>query len=148
MKHISRIAAILFAALSGIAACSSVDDDEVSAAQAAVKRQLTDPDSAKFDGDFVIYNRMKDGLVSHVTVCGTVNSKNTLGGYAGATRYVATSDSDVTKFPRIAFETENLSAAAPAEIGAKPGESTFESIYWNKSCVDEKHPPTYTARHG
>ncbi len=57
--------------------------------QEAVRRQLRDPDSAVFGemyavGDRLIYHGSHSGGV----VCGTVNSKNGFGGYAGATPYI------------------------------------------------------------
>jgi hypothetical protein len=55
--------------------------DEFAAAKAAMSRKLTDPESARFTDLF------KSSGATPV-VCGMVNSKNRMGGYAGATGFV------------------------------------------------------------
>lgn len=50
--------------------------------QRLLKQKLKDPDSAKFGDDYVSYK--SGGPV----VCGTVNARNSFGGYSGAERYV------------------------------------------------------------
>lgn len=54
--------------------------------QRLLAKKLRDPDSAKFDRDYVSY---KSGAP---VVCGTVNAKNGFGGYSGAERYVGMGD--------------------------------------------------------
>jgi hypothetical protein len=124
MNTTANIARITCAAILLIGGCTSVDEDEKSAAQSAVKQHLTDPDSAQFSDETVVWNRNSSGYVTDVTVCGWVNSKNTFGGYAGKTRFVATSDSDVLKFPRVHIESDSTT-------------SIFE-IYWNPICGGNK----------
>lgn len=48
-------------------------------AQEYVKKSLKDPDSAKFE---------KSTLYSSGAVCGIVNAKNNMGGYAGVERFI------------------------------------------------------------
>lgn len=124
MNFSANFASIACATVLLVGACTSVDDDEKSAAQAAVKQQLRDPGSAQFSNETVVWNRDASGSVTDVAVCGWVNSKNMLGGYTGNARYVATTDSDVLKFTRVKIE-----ANVPAEV--------FE-IYWNASCASVK----------
>jgi hypothetical protein len=51
---------------------------DIPKAHAEVMRTLKDPESARFSGEY-----LQPGAV-----CGKVNSKNSYGGYVGATRYV------------------------------------------------------------
>lgn len=51
--------------------------------QQRVARALRDPESARFSESF--------SSTSHA-ICGIVNAKNAMGGYAGARRFIATSD--------------------------------------------------------
>lgn len=56
-------------------------------AESLVRKQLTDPDSAKFDE--VVFNRPKG------SVCGYVNSRNKFGGYTGKTMFAVSESGDV-----------------------------------------------------
>lgn len=58
----------------------------IRANQRLLAKKLRDPDSAKFDRDYVSY---KSGAP---VVCGTVNAKNGFGGYSGAERYIGMGD--------------------------------------------------------
>lgn len=55
------------------------------AAEQAVKDQLRDPDSAEFDTGDLRFKIVATGMI----VCGTVNSKNEFGGYAGKQNWIA-----------------------------------------------------------
>lgn len=59
------------------------DPARKAAAEHAVLRRLKDPGSASFSGMFVSW------LSGGPVVCGRVNAKNSFGGYAGVTRFVA-----------------------------------------------------------
>lgn len=59
------------------------DTARKSAAEYAVKKRLKDPSSASFSGMFVSW------LSGAPVVCGRVNAKNSFGGFAGHTRFVA-----------------------------------------------------------
>lgn len=50
--------------------------------QRLIAKKLKDPDSAKFENDFVSYR------TGGPVVCGTVNAKNSFGAYSGAKRYI------------------------------------------------------------
>ena len=53
----------------------------------AVRRNLKDPDSAKF-GSYTAFSHISKGT-SQIAVCGYVNAKNSYGGYAGELAYFA-----------------------------------------------------------
>lgn len=73
MRFIWGVAAIV-----ALAGCGKSDIDQ---AREAVAEQLKDPGSAKFQNERVVG--------SDNTVCGEVNSKNSVGGYVGFSSYVA-----------------------------------------------------------
>lgn len=50
--------------------------------QRLVAKRLKDPDSAQFSNDYVSYK------IGAPVACGTVNAKNSFGGYAGSQRYI------------------------------------------------------------
>lgn len=67
-----------------LAKANSGDDTaRKSAAEYAVKKRLKDPGSASFSGMFVSW------LSGGPVVCGRVNARNSFGGFAGFTRFVA-----------------------------------------------------------
>ncbi|MER8925780.1 hypothetical protein [Mesorhizobium sp. M0859] len=68
-------------------------DDEIDLVKAAFSAALKDPDSAKF-GKFSA--AMKDDQT--IIVCGTVNSKNSFGGYSGAAPFVGEINTDSHSF--------------------------------------------------
>lgn len=54
----------------------------------AVLAELKDPDSAKFQGE-----KLKEGWTLKTSVlCGQVNAKNEMGGYAGYRNFIASGD--------------------------------------------------------
>lgn len=70
----------------GCVGCDRVPGSEayaVKAAEARVAAQLLDPASALFS-DVQVFGEQ------HERVCGLVNGRNRMGGYAGATRFVST----------------------------------------------------------
>lgn len=81
-------------------------------AETKVRKQLIDPDSAKFDE--VVFNRTKG------SVCGYVNSRNKFGGYTGKTMFAVSESGDVyfdpgdlpTRVPGISLD--ELSASIKA----------------------------------
>lgn len=56
--------------------------DEFATAKAFIQRKLADPDSARFDDLFKVQTGRGDAI------CGLVNSKNRMGGYAGAAGFI------------------------------------------------------------
>lgn len=111
-----RAAAVVLVLI--VAACSAGAHDDASSggtaspetradvyvlrAEDKLKESLKDAGSAKFRNVFV--SRNVNGTDTTDTVCGEVNSKNALGGYAGFKPFVAT--------PSVAFLSESL---APVE---------------------------------
>lgn len=70
--------------------------------QRLIAAKLKDPDSARFEGDYVAYK------IGAPVVCGTVNAKNSFGGYAGPERYIGGGEtvgvfleSEVSDFDRL-----------------------------------------------
>lgn len=61
-------------------------------AQDAVKSRMKDPSSVKF-GD--VYVKRKNG---NQAICGTVNSKNSYGGYNGFQRFISAGKAEFTFF--------------------------------------------------
>jgi hypothetical protein len=58
--------------------------DEFAPAKQAMLRKLSDPDSARWADLFHVDGGAADGAI----ICGKVNSKNQMGGYAGMTGFV------------------------------------------------------------
>lgn len=58
---------------------------QVSTVEAAIKRHLVDPESARFDGINAVQHPN-----GYMFVCGRVNSRNRMGGYAGASPFSGT----------------------------------------------------------
>ena len=81
------------------------DFDRQYAVQQAIKSRLKDPDSAKFGNVWV-----KNGIV-----CGSVNSKNSYGGYSGFKSFVGRGDA-------VFFEEE----VKPLDFAK----------FWNMYCAD------------
>lgn len=71
---------ILALAIAALPACGARDADEV---RNIVRQSLKDPDSAKFS-ESIATSRKGNNLVG----CGSVNSKNSFGGYVGDTRFM------------------------------------------------------------
>jgi hypothetical protein len=59
---------------------------QVKIIQAGVRRDLKDPDSAKFGNQVLAAKRIN----GDITACGTVNAKNSYGGYVGESPFIAT----------------------------------------------------------
>ncbi|PTA87453.1 hypothetical protein CWM66_26355 [Kosakonia sp. H7A] len=64
-----------------LSACKPSDDDMIKFGESLVKQTLKDPDSAKFNS---YYRPFGDGVGY---ICGTVNAKNSYGGYVGNRNY-------------------------------------------------------------
>lgn len=61
---------------------SAQEQEQVDRAKAAIGRNLKDPYSAVYEG--IYFGRTAKG---DPVVCGTVNAKNSMGGYAGRKRF-------------------------------------------------------------
>ncbi|HEM8621104.1 hypothetical protein [Citrobacter amalonaticus] len=64
-----------------ITACKPSDEEMIKFGESLVKQSLKDPESAKFNS---FYRQFGDGVGY---VCGTVNAKNSYGGYVGNRNY-------------------------------------------------------------
>lgn len=64
-----------------LSACKPSDNDMIKLGESLVKQTLKDPDSAKFNS---YYRPFGDGVGY---ICGTVNAKNSYGGYVGNRNY-------------------------------------------------------------
>lgn len=85
MKGVGILGIGLIAAMAGQPALAdTVTPEEISAAQAAITRQLADPASAQFK----ITTIRHIGSAGAVVFCGFVNAKNQFGGYTGFRPFV------------------------------------------------------------
>lgn len=84
------IQAILVATASiALTACGSSDGALLDLAHGAVAKELKDPDSAKFSGEYLADFPEPSTKFSQLrTACGEVNAKNAFGAFAGPVRYV------------------------------------------------------------
>ena len=72
-------AAVLIACLLALTGC----DQRRQQVESAIRAQLKDPESAMFGEDFSVY-----GPRENILACGTVNARNSYGGYVGETPYM------------------------------------------------------------
>lgn len=79
---------IIFLTFAPVANAQVSNDRLLVLGQEAVKERLKDPESAKFGKSRVVGN----------VVCGSVNSKNSMGGFTGQKRFISAGMSDVTFF--------------------------------------------------
>lgn len=127
------------------------DDDAKLSAEKWVRATLKDPDSAKFSGLYVVRVPGKDKIGGQTLyTCGWVNARNGFGGYTGDSRFVVQHtfyDGSPKTFSTIYawYEEGLLRKLDPTSAPDKPA-SGFETLYWNKQCVDAAHPPSYTAK--
>jgi hypothetical protein len=121
-------AALLLVAL--LAACGQPDDDAKAVAEKAVTARLKDPDSARFSGLRVVSGEPDAKGYRHVFVCGSVNAKNSFGGYGGDARFVVErfETGDTARIVAVNIEDPLDRTRWPT------GDSSFEKFFWNKSC--------------
>ncbi|MDB5437880.1 MAG: hypothetical protein JWM33_307 [Caulobacteraceae bacterium] len=86
--------------------------------KAKLEETLRDPGTAKYKAVLAVPFVTNDGSKLYI-FCGRVNSKNGFGGYAGFTRFIATTSGAVV-------ETDN----------------SFESA-WQQRCVGAGRPATF-----
>ena len=138
----------LFAVLAAsmVTACGSRDDQAIWNAEAAVKRQLKDSDSAKFSGVYLV-RQPSPSDISRVNICGVVDGKNSFGAMTGGSRFVvvAIQGSNLFDISDLQIEGPNRSATVDSRRTSSPT-TVFEKIYWNTHCVDASHPPTFTGQ--
>lgn len=127
MKNLRVILSIYMLA-SFISACTPIEDKAFSFALQEIRKTLKDPDSAKFNDVFMTKiesNKDGSGLLS---VCGYVNAKNSLGGYAGAKRFVT------VVHIRADHTFGALDAVLDENSSFGPIVGTFQDGYWNTYC--------------
>jgi len=137
--------ALLALAALVLVACATHEDSLTSNAERAVRSQLKDPDSAQFGAVFIV-PAAKHGSEQRMTVCGSVNARNSFGGYAGMDRFVVDGavydDTGSTSIFGVTFEGSTRSQSTSGR--AQPNETDFELREWNALCVDPTHPATFT----
>lgn len=101
MKKGAIIAACALGACASMAVVASWWISPAHRVEQRVRQHLFDPDSAQFSG--VTWNAKKEAG------CGTVNAKNRMGGYTGATHFVIFNDGQMS------FQPHRLSAEAAPE---------------------------------
>lgn len=113
-----KLAAVLVACLAG---CSASTADIETATQNLVASRLKDPESARFS-NVKFMERSSSGGKHEGPVCGEVNARNALGGYVGATRFIAyvtyTSAADVKLQQLVRDNEEDAMQEAFADLWA------------------------------
>lgn len=99
MRRVFRWLLLAFVVLAGLAYAYS--GYLVHQHRAAVKERLNDPDSAKFQGE-----HLRGGYTLKSSIlCGEVNAKNQMGGYAGYVPFAAIGS---TRYAEVAFSDIDL----------------------------------------
>ena len=149
MKFNAWRMALPLGAVMTVAACGAPGDDAdlKVMSERRISTILKDPNSAKFDRQFIVRKPPADKRVE-ATACGLVNGKNSFGAYAGSARYAVHFFVYEDTAPSIIWAEieggDNLKRT-PKSMPDKPA-TIFEDLYWNKHCTDDSHPATYTAR--
>lgn len=131
LKALGVIAAVL-----AIAGCQSTRSPEqiaatykpftlppaaIEAIKSGTAAALKDPESARF-GEF---RAVEDGAKGVVTVCGTVNAKNSFGGYTGMQPFIGALDFDEKgkpgKFLPASFGSDKIGVSVVTEMCAARG---------------------------
>jgi len=83
---------VLFAILVSVLCCAVMAADltnsEKKVVADSIRKELTDPDSAKFKWVPLVGKTTNAGGSASATYCGLVNSKNRMGGYAGDAPFI------------------------------------------------------------
>ena len=136
---------LAIASLLALAGCGG-EKLAIEEAKKAVRVGLSDPASAEFADVYVVpYGKDDDGGESYV-VCGKFNAKNQFGGYAGYVRFRSMQHHPNSGKPEVistAIETEPANAPLGTKNKDSKTSSSFERIYWNPLCANEKQPPSF-----
>ncbi|MDV2901775.1 hypothetical protein R0H17_09050 [Phytobacter diazotrophicus] len=98
-----------------LSACKPSDSEMIKLGESLVKQSLKDPDSAKFNS---YYRSFGDGVGY---ICGTVNAKNSYGGYVGDRNY----------YVHLTVENNKIVESSPVKIINEDdvkGSGNFKSI--------------------
>jgi hypothetical protein len=139
---------VCLSACLALSACGNSDSNLKSEGENAVQSVLKDPDSAEFSDEFIVRTAPDSNGLQTVSVCGLVNSKNSFGAYTGPERFVVNfiavgSDGAINEPPFVYLDEGDLTEAYATPETPQP--TNFEALYWNKSCVDDRHPATFSA---
>ena len=119
-------ASLLLACL--LVGCGSSDSLLIGLAQTSVKGQLKDPESAKFGQITLLTPEQQSVKFKSIRVaCGSVNAKNSYGGYTGALRF--------TVFLGIR-DGSSKHESIDVRIEPTPGDEIFKDAVWNYDCKD------------
>lgn len=136
-----------------LAGCVPYDSDITLelAAKNAVKASLVDPDSAEFSDVRVAREPIdpeSESQNQRVFVCGYVNSRNRMGGFAGKTRFVShitlLHDFDSYHSGYLAIENRENRLASLATNDSDRPQSLFEESDWNAHCHYAGFAKTFT----
>lgn len=119
-------------------------DYSIKDARAKIAKQFHNPSAVKFNESFAIYSKNID----QIYVCGSMASGDSVGQFAGNTRFVATynfyaDESSPPNFSSVAFNVKGEPMVRSADGSGKRA-TWFDDMNWNQRCVDEKHPPRYS----
>lgn len=114
-----------------LAGCDLSKDGAVDSAKGMIASKLKDPDSAKFEGVYMV-EKESVGDTSYGYLCGKVNSKNSFGAYTGAKRFTA--NMSFSKSGSISVSDVQMDEGENTQSGTG-GKTLFESIYWHKQCA-------------
>lgn len=92
---------------------------------------LKDPDSARFESVYMVEEKVA-GDTHYGFLCGSVNSKNSFGGFTGAKRFAARLS--YSTGGTISVSDVQLEEGQLAKAGAD-GRTMFETFYWQKRCI-------------
>jgi len=129
--------------------CGCADKKTIDNAKWAVQQRFpTLHDSLDFSGVFVVHGAMTNAGVPALATCGYVKTQAANGMQSSNARFmVDQSENHVLKttWPRIvAIEPPNMRVATVRSANSANKATVFEEAYWNPSCVDATHPPSYT----
>lgn len=140
--------ALLAAAAAGSAVAQAGQDSDpfVIRAKAAISAQMKDPESAQFR-DVAHY---KSGTID--VLCGSINAKNSFGGYVGFTPFLVMGNAAVLRenynadvFDRLSLSMCQSSPAQAAPASAAPSAPTGGAGAARQyRCTDEKGQPYIT----
>lgn len=142
---------VIVAVLACLTACQYIpgtDEHAIVEAQEYVAANLKDPPSAQFRAAFVGESKVKDDTPSSM-VCGEVNGKTSMGGYAGFSRFVASASGEKGAMidPQVTATDADVAAAdrlcrLAGEMGCQRSRLILEAIadqagfnaLWDQYC--------------
>jgi hypothetical protein len=131
MRKFSLLIAIAFALLVG---CGPSEKQAIDRSQELVRNELKDPRSAKFGYTYFLGSLSNGARKGYV--CGRLSGVGVRETAPRSIRYV----SSVTAEDNILI-ISNLWVEAPDNVSLSGTKETiFDRLYWNKYCVDAKHP--------